>query len=202
MVGRLQRRYTNQILYRRGGEGSGKELEEWERGDNGAASAARGRGGDHGRGGEVSGDRRPRRGLENNRGTFQDFTFQRRIVDRLVYNAAKAGKEDTIRKLLAERVDLNLKNPRNVSLPWIAATYDHLRVVQVLLETENVDINAKSILGRPPISWAVAQGHEGIVRLLLEAEADRSLGDIDGKTPLSMAKKNGHDKIVKILPGG
>ena len=41
-------------------------------------------GGDHRRGGEVSGDRRPRRGLENNRGTFQDFTFQKRIVDRLV----------------------------------------------------------------------------------------------------------------------
>lgn len=72
----------------------------------------------------------------------------------------------------------------------------------VNFHTENVDINAKSITGRPPILKAAAQGHEGIVRLSLEAGADRSLEDIDGKTPLSMAKKNGHDKIVKMLSGG
>ena len=82
---------------------------------------------------------------------------------------------------------------------WIAATNGHLRVVQVLLGTKLVDVNSKSIARRPTIFWAAAQGHEDIVRLLLEAGADRSLEDIDGKTPLSMAKENRHDKIAKML---
>ncbi|KAH6670150.1 hypothetical protein B0J14DRAFT_517196 [Halenospora varia] len=117
------------------------------------------------------------------------------------YNAAKSGKEDTIQKLLAEGVEPDLKNPRHVSPLWVAATNGNLRVVQVLLGTKLVDVNSKSIAGRPPVFWAAARGHEDIVKLLLEAGADHSLEDIHGKTPLSMAKENGHDKIVKLLSG-
>ena len=111
-------------------------------------------------------------------------------------------EEDTIQKLLAQEVQPDLKNPRHMSPLWISAANGHLRVVQVLLRTKIVDFNAKSISGRPPIFWAAAEGHEDIVRLLLEAGADRTPEDIDGKTSLSMAKKNGHDKIAKMLSGG
>ena len=65
-----------------------------------------------------------------------------------------------------------------------------------------VDVNAKCISGRPPIFWAAAQGHENIVKLLLEAGAGRIFENIYGETPLSMAKKNGHNKIAKMLSGG
>ena len=118
------------------------------------------------------------------------------------YNAAKFGKADTIQKLLAEGVKPDLKNSRHVSPLWISAANGHLRVVQLLLRTKIVDVNAKSIYGRPPIFWAAAEGNENIVILLLTAGADRTLEDIDGKTPLSVAKKNGHDKIAKMLSGG
>ena len=118
------------------------------------------------------------------------------------YNAAKFGKADTIQKLLAEGVKPDLKTSRHVSPLWISAAKGHLRVVQLLLRTKIVDVNAKSISGRPPIFWAAAEGNENIVRLLLTAGADRTLEDIDGKTPLLVAKKNGHDKIAKMLSGG
>ena len=85
---------------------------------------------------------------------------------------------------------------------WISATSGHFQVVQVLLHTKIVDVNAKDIFGRPPIFWAAAQGHENIVRLLLEVGAGWILEDINGETPLSMAKKNGHNNIAKMLSGG
>ena len=112
------------------------------------------------------------------------------------------GKEDELQKLLAEGVKPDLKNPRHVSPLWISASNGFVKVVEILLRIKSVDVNAKSISGRPPIFWAAAHGHEEIVRLLLEAGADRSLEDIDGRTPLSMAKKYKHDKIVKMLSAG
>ena len=39
----------------------------------------------------------------------------------------------------------------------------HYQVVKVLLATEIVEINSESIVGRPPIFWAAARGHEGVV---------------------------------------
>ena len=118
------------------------------------------------------------------------------------YNAAKFGKENKIQKLLIEGVKPDLKNIRHVSSLWISAANDYLRVVEILLSTKIVDVNAKNIPGQPPIFWAAARGHEDIVRLLLKAGADHTPEDIDGKTPLSMAKEMGHDKIANLLSEG
>lgn len=115
------------------------------------------------------------------------------------YNAAKAGNEDTIQKLMGEGAEPDLKNPRHVFPLWVAATNGHLKVVQILLGTNLVDVNSKGISRRSPIFWAAARGRNGIVRLLLEAGADYTFEDINGDTPLSMAKKNGHDKIAKMM---
>jgi hypothetical protein len=117
------------------------------------------------------------------------------------YNAAKAGYKDTIQKLLTQGVEPDLQNPRKVSPLWVAATNGHLRVVELLLGTNAVDINSKSIAGRPPIFWASARGYEDVVRLLLEAGADPSLMDEDERNAISMAKQYGHNKIVKMLAG-
>ncbi|PMD49999.1 ankyrin repeat protein, partial [Hyaloscypha bicolor E] len=115
-----------------------------------------------------------------------------------LYNAAKFGKEDAIRKLLAEGVEPDLKSLRHVSPLWISATRGHLKVVQILLSTKLVDVNSQSTTGRPPIFWAAASGYHDIVRLLLQAGADPSLIDENGNTLLSIAKQNGHDKITKM----
>ncbi|KAF1816294.1 hypothetical protein P152DRAFT_470330 [Eremomyces bilateralis CBS 781.70] len=42
-------------------------------------------------------------------------------------------------------------------------------------------------------------GHEGIVKVLLEAKADVDSKDDDGRTPLWWAAVNGHERIVKLL---
>lgn len=115
------------------------------------------------------------------------------------YNAAKAGKQYIIQNLLAQGFEPDLKNPRNVSPLWIAATNGYPRVVELLLGTKAVDANSKSISGRPPIFWVAAMGNESVVRFLLQAGADPTLMDKDGRTVLSMVKQYGHNKIAKLL---
>jgi len=119
-----------------------------------------------------------------------------------LYNAAKAGDEETIRRLLAQGINPDLKNPRNVSPLWMAAAHGNSSVVGLLLDTEAVDINSRSISGRSPIFWAAAGGYEDVVELLLERGANPDIADEDGQTPLSMARKYGHKKVLDMLKHG
>ena len=44
----------------------------------------------------------------------------------------------------------------------------HEVVVEALLVTSLVEVNARDEYGRTSLSWAMGEGHEGIVRLLLD----------------------------------
>ncbi|CAE7423020.1 unnamed protein product [Symbiodinium sp. CCMP2592] len=46
---------------------------------------------------------------------------------------------------------------------------------------------------------ASTDGHADVVQLLLEAGADKELGDIDGCTPLFVAAQTGHAPVVRLL---
>jgi ankyrin repeat protein len=47
--------------------------------------------------------------------------------------------------------------------------------------------------------WAAGNGHEAIVKLLLEKGAKLESKDKDGWTPLSWATRNEHKAIIKLL---
>ena len=57
-------------------------------------------------------------------------------------------------------------------------------MVQALLETSKVDLNAKDRAGRTPLSWASAGGHERVVQTLLATgKVDPDAKDHGGKLP-------------------
>ena len=47
--------------------------------------------------------------------------------------------------------------------------------------------------------WAVEEGHEAVVKVLLERGAELETKDDNGWTPLSRAAENGHEAVVKLL---
>jgi hypothetical protein len=57
----------------------------------------------------------------------------------------------------------------------------------------------KTRSGQTPLSWAAENGHEAVVKLLLEKGADLESKDNNGRTPLSWAAENGHEAVVKLL---
>jgi ankyrin repeat protein len=81
----------------------------------------------------------------------------------------------------------------------VAASNGKFKSVKLLLDTQAVDINVRSISGRSPIFEAAAGGFEDIVELLLSGGANTGFRDGDGQTPLSIAIKNGRRKVVDVL---
>ncbi|QRD91348.1 putative cortactin-binding protein, partial [Aspergillus flavus] len=74
-------------------------------------------------------------------------------------------------------------------------------IVEILLQTEDIDVDSKDSNGRTPLSWAAENGYEMIVKLLLDTgRVDVESKDSEyGRTPLSWAAENGHERVVKWL---
>jgi ankyrin repeat protein len=80
--------------------------------------------------------------------------------------------------------------------------------VRLLIE-KGANIEAKASNGWTALRWASSNGHEAVVKLLLEKGADVELllekgADVDakdraGKTALQRAAENGHEAVVKLL---
>ena len=69
------------------------------------------------------------------------------------------------------------------------------------VKNNNLDANLKDAMsGQTPLSWAAKNGHEAVVKLLLDTgKVAADSKDTSDKTPLSQAAKNGHEAVVKLL---
>ncbi|RYP16766.1 hypothetical protein DL767_010132 [Monosporascus sp. MG133] len=76
-----------------------------------------------------------------------------------------------------------------------------LRVMDdLLIEDKGAAIEAKyKEYGQAPLSWAAGEGHEALVRLLVEKGAAIEAKDKEGRTPLSWAAAKGHEAVVRLL---
>ena len=81
-----------------------------------------------------------------------------------------------------------------------ASIFGIVEIVADLVKVEGCDINQKDCTGNTPLIWAAWNGHEGVVKILLEQ--DQVSPDGPGRrsqTPLCSAAENGHEGVVKIL---
>ena len=62
------------------------------------------------------------------------------------------------------------------------------------------DVELEDDSGRPPLSWAAINGHEPVVRLLIEGDGvDIDAKDDKGRTPLMSAAEWGQEAVVRVL---
>jgi ankyrin repeat protein len=109
------------------------------------------------------------------------------------------GDAKTVLRLVEEHIPPDQKDIRGTTPLWQAAARGHKDVVQVLLATKVVNVNAKSIAQRTPIFWAAANGHIEVVRLLLDHGARHDYKDADGQSPLEISQARRQRELADVL---
>ena len=109
--------------------------------------------------------------------------------------AAENGHERVVRLFLRPR----FASPRSIG-PRLGRTW---RVVGQLFGRRDINPNFSSKYDETPLSFAAQNGHEGVVKLLLEREDIKpdTPDTIYGRTPIFWAARGGHERIVKLLLG-
>jgi ankyrin repeat protein len=100
-----------------------------------------------------------------------------------------------------EGLKINVVNAPALRDAWLLRTAREGQTkVLELLRGKGANLNVADDYGWTPLFWAAANGHEAIVKLLLDiGKVDADLKDDYGQTPLSWAAENGHEAIVKLL---
>ncbi|KKK14868.1 hypothetical protein P175DRAFT_0498835 [Aspergillus ochraceoroseus IBT 24754] len=81
----------------------------------------------------------------------------------------------------------------------IAAQKGHDRIIAVLLKQGNMDPNKQDSDGRTPLVHAVVEGHEPVVKLLLEHGARIGIPDCDGRSAVHWAVLHRREDILRVL---
>jgi ankyrin repeat protein len=115
-------------------------------------------------------------------------------------SAIKNGHEACVRLILeTDKARMEQGNDKGAPL-YYAAMHGHLKITELLLKTNQADVNLGSSYGKTPLFAAAKYGHLKITELLLNTkQAKVNVKEWDDKTPLVVAAEQGYDEIVKLL---
>jgi hypothetical protein len=115
--------------------------------------------------------------------------------------AALAGRHFQVAEvLLCNGSSLEPRGDCDITPLHAAARNGVFEMVQVLLEY-GADVNAQSILGSTPLTFASFGYHDDprVARLLIERGAEVNIRSANGSTPLHAASGNGSIEIARVL---
>ncbi|PGH17795.1 hypothetical protein AJ79_00936 [Helicocarpus griseus UAMH5409] len=132
--------------------------------------------------------------------------------------AIREGRLEDIRALFQYGARLDAKDEANrTPLSWLGKASDFLDVeeevekrkaiaVELLGHLKHDRIYKSNIIdskggqyGKTPLIYAAKHGHDAIVRLLLQHNAEKEMKDSRRRTALSFAAQNGHTAVVRTL---
>lgn len=116
----------------------------------------------------------------------------------VLFNQDPTGKEAKL-LLDTDEVDINKARQNGETPLHIAAQYGIVKWVKKLCAHKSININATLMSGETPLYLAAINGHENIVRLLLEHHANPKMSRHDGKLAILEAIKKGYSNIVRLL---
>jgi ankyrin repeat protein len=110
---------------------------------------------------------------------------------------AAREKSDKVGQILADnpKTDLEKQDPAGENAMMLAALNGDATFVNLLIAKE-AEVNKK---GWTPLHYAATNGHDDIVKILLDHSAYIDAGSPNGTTPLMMAARGGHLSTVKLL---
>ncbi len=113
-------------------------------------------------------------------------------------DAVKTGDIDTVRALVAKRVDVNAAEADGTTALHWAAHFDNLAAADLLIRA-GARVQAANRYGATPLWLACINGSEAMVEKLLGAGADPNTTMPEGDTALMTAARTGNVGAVKAL---
>ena len=115
-------------------------------------------------------------------------------------DAARFGRTEEVEALLRLDLDVNWQDDYGFTALHLAARWDHLQVVKLLLQHSTTDVNAKGKGGFTPFSQSCFRGTVSVVcELLRDPLVDIILAEDYECTPLWWASSQGHYKVIELL---
>ncbi|KAH7379148.1 ankyrin repeat-containing domain protein [Phaeosphaeria sp. MPI-PUGE-AT-0046c] len=131
-----------------------------------------------------------------------DWENWQQITNDLLGQAVRRGWEQIVKSLLSE-ASIKSRINEHTHLVFNATRQGQTAIVRLFLEAGvNVNRPLLSTLGQPLTTLlhaAVSAGHEDIVRLLLQYDADVDAAHARKKPPLHIACRRGHVEIARLL---
>ena len=116
--------------------------------------------------------------------------------DEAFLSAAKKGKLDEVKSLLAEGVDVDCSDAFSCTGLFWASANNHKSIVEYLIE-KGANLNAGAGVGGTPLARAAYEGHVEVVELLIAKGADVNAKDVSGRSPLDSADDSVADLLRK-----
>ena len=109
--------------------------------------------------------------------------------------ASRVGAYDVVRDLLANRVNLNLRNHDGNNALWFACFQNNLPLIRLLINA-GIDIDNQNDNGVTALMYAASAGKIEAVKLLLSAGANPYLRNLDDFSALEFSSTV---EILKLL---
>mmetsp|Transcript_5649 Transcript_5649/g.35073 ORF Transcript_5649/g.35073 Transcript_5649/m.35073 type:complete len:796 (+) Transcript_5649:230-2617(+) len=113
--------------------------------------------------------------------------------------AASQGDAATVRAVIRQGINVNIPNDEGRTALMIAAAEGDERVVSMLLDVPDIDVNAHDAFGRTALREAVENKHNIVAEMLLKVGGSLGLSNLESAKRLSIAIAEEDDRLLAVL---